>query len=142
MHVGKQHATELHVRPPLRQQTVDGDHGIQIGPLPRGQFVKFRSQAPLQIFHDHRDQGHISNAITHEGIANEFGTQGAQVYYTGSAYERADKTHHEIDRVIGRENAQIPHPRPEGIPRGQNATLFQIVFLRQDAALGSAGGSR
>ena len=115
---------------------------FEVCPLPRRQFVELGAQAAFQILHDHRNQRHVSDAVAHKSIAHELRTQGAQMHDAGSADERPDEAHHEIDGVIGGENAQIPHSWPEGIPRGQRAALFQIILVREDATLGTAAGSR
>src|ERR1700728_3488410 len=98
--------------------------------------------AAFQVLYNHGNQRYIGDAITHKCIAHELRTQRAQMHHTSSAYERSDKTHHEVDRVIGRKNAQIPHARPKGIPRRQRATLFQIVLVGENASLRPAARAR
>src|SRR6266436_5595137 len=52
-----------------------------------------------------------------------------------STDEGSDKSHHEIDRVIRRQNTQIAHPGPKWVPRRQRSTLFQITVVREHASL-------
>ena len=142
VHTGKQHAAELHIRPAARQDPINRNLGTQKRPLPGRQCVEFRPQAAFQVLYNHGNQRYIGDAITHKCIAHELRTQRAQMHHTSSAYERSDKTHHEVDRVIGRKNAQIPHARPKGIPRRQRATLFQIVLVGENASLRPAARAR
>ncbi len=44
--------------------------------------------------------------------------------------------------MIRRQNAQVTHTGPEGIPGGEGAALLQIIFVGEDAALGASAGSR
>ncbi len=55
--------------------------------------------------------------------------------HAGPAHERPDKSHHEINRVIRGQNAQIAHPRPKGIPRRQRSALLQIAVMCQHTSL-------
>src|SRR5580700_3949863 len=59
-----------------------------------------------------------------------------------STHEWTNESHHEINCVIRRQNAQIPHAWPEWIPRGQCPALFQIILVREHASLGTATRAR
>src|SRR6202041_3096194 len=60
----------------------------------------------------------------------------------GSTHEWANESHHKINCVIGRQNAQIPYPRPEWIPRGQCPALLQIILVGEHASLRAATRAR
>src|ERR1700675_2583934 len=64
------------------------------------------------------------------------------MHYPGSANKRPKNTHHEIDRVICRQDAQVAHPGSEWIERSKRHALLQIIFVRHHAAFWSAAGSR
>ncbi len=62
--------------------------------------------------------------------------------YSAAAGERHDKSAHEINRVIGRNNAQVARAGPERKNRGHGSALFQIIFVGQHATLRPASRSR
>ena len=64
------------------------------------------------------------------------------MHHRRAANERAEEAHHEIDRVVRRQDAQVPDARPKGIERGQRDALFEIIFVRDHAALRTAAGPR
>ena len=118
------------------------NHAIQNRALPRRQLVELRAQPALQVLHDHRHQRHISDAVAHKSIAHKLRTQRAQMHHARSAHKRSDESHHEIDRVIRGQNTQVPHSRPEWIPRRQRPALLQIIFVREHAAFRASARSR
>src|SRR5215813_2647617 len=64
------------------------------------------------------------------------------MYDRRAAHERADEPDHEIYRMVGWQDAQVAHARPEGVERRERDALFQIVFVRQHAAFRTASGAR
>ncbi len=58
-----------------------------------------------------------------------------------AARERAEKTDHEIDGMVRRQNTEVTHARAERIDRSECDTLLQIIFVRHHATLGAAAGS-
>ena len=87
-------------------------------------------------------RAHVSDPIAHECIAHKLRAQRAQMHDAGPANERPDEAHHEIDGVIGRQNAQISNSRPKRIPGSQRLALFEIIFVRENATLRAAAGAR
>src|ERR1700746_1390157 len=51
------------------------------------------------------------------------------------AGKRPDKSHHEINRVIRRQDAEVSHAGPKWIKRRERHALLQIIIVRQHAAL-------
>ena len=99
-------------------------------------------QSALQILEHHRHQAHVSDFVTHERIAHELRPQRPQMHDARATHKRPDEAHHEINRVIGRKNAQVAHARPEWIQRSQRLALLQIIFMGHHAALGPPAGPR
>src|SRR5262245_28997924 len=64
------------------------------------------------------------------------------MHYAGSTGEWAEEADHEIDGVIGWENAEVAHAGREGIERGEGDALFEIVFVGHHTALGKTAGAR
>src|SRR5260370_12462013 len=60
----------------------------------------------------------------------------------GPTGERSEKTHHEIDGVIRRQNAEVAHARPEGIEGSERDARLQIVLVRYHAAFGASASPR
>src|SRR6266852_9614553 len=56
--------------------------------------------------------------------------------------ERSDKTHHEINGMVGGKNAEITHPGPERVERGERHALLKIILAGHHTALGTAAGAR
>src|SRR5262249_541951 len=54
------------------------------------------------------------------------------------ASERPEEANHEVNRVIGRKDAEITDPGPEGIKRRKGDALLEIVFVGHHAAFGAA----
>src|ERR1700677_4748631 len=94
------------------------------------------------MLHDHWYKRDVGDPVTHKSIPHKLRAQGSQVHDTGSAHKRANKPHHEINRMIRRKNAEIPYSRPKGIPRGQRPALLQIILVRQHASLGPSARAR
>src|SRR5271166_4350549 len=49
------------------------------------------------------------------------------------AHKRPDEPDHEINGVVGGQNAQITHARPEGIQGRQRHALLQVIFMGEHA---------
>ena len=96
----------------------------------------------LQILEHHRNQAHMRDLVADEGVAHEFRTQSPQMHDAGSANKRTDKTNHEINGVVGRQNAEVAHTRPEGVPRDQCLALLQVIFVGKHTSLGPAASPR
>src|SRR3974390_1910194 len=90
---------------------------------------------PLESLEDRRNQRYIRNLIFYKGFAYIFRPYGAKMHHGGPANKWPEKSHHEIDRVIRRKDAEISDAGPKWIPGGQCRTLLQIVSVRQHAAL-------
>ncbi len=106
------------------------------------QRLKLGLEPPFQILEHHGNQAHVSDLVAHESVAHELGPQGAQVHHARTADKRPDKPDHEIDGVIGGQNTQVAHTRPEGEERDQGFALLQIIFMCEHASLGTPAGSR
>ena len=59
-----------------------------------------------------------------------------------AARERSDKSNHEIDGMIRRQNAEITHAGPERVERRQRHALLQVIIVRQNASFGTAACAR
>src|SRR4029077_5022219 len=51
-----------------------------------------------------------------------------------SARERPDKSNHEVNRVIRRQNAEVSYAGPKWKERGESHALLEIIFVCQNAA--------
>ena len=142
MNARHQTSTQLHIGLPARKELIDQDCAIEDEAFPSRQGLEIAAHAALQILDNHRYERNVSDAVAHKGVANVFRTQRAQVHDTCSAHKRPDEADHEINRVVSRQNAQVAHARPEGIPRSQRLALLKIISLREDTALRAASGPR
>ena len=61
--------------------------------------------AAFQVLEDHGNQAHIGDSVADEGVAHELRPQRTEVHHARAADKRADKAHHKIDGMIGRQNA-------------------------------------
>jgi hypothetical protein len=117
----EQYPAELHIRPASREQfdsvaimRYSGSSRFHEGSS--SNFARRPRSRFLTIIGHER---YVSDAIPHKSVAHKFRTQSAQMNDARTAYEWSDEAHHEIDRVIGGQDAQIAHARPERIPGGQ-----------------------
>src|SRR6202050_3489720 len=65
------------------------------------------------------------------------------MHHGAATGERHEEPAHEIDRVIGGDDAQVARARPEWEDGYYSGALLEIVFVREDAAFGlpaRAGG--
>ena len=106
------------------------------------QRLKLGFEPSLQVLEHHGNQAHVSDLVADESVAHEFRPQGAQMHDTRAANKRPDKADHEIDGMVGGQNAQIANARPEGIQRDQRLALFQIILMSEHASLGTSAGAR
>src|SRR5438132_2721820 len=58
-----------------------------------------------------------------------------------AANERPEKSHHEIDRMIRQQNAEVAISGRKGIQRGERDALLEIVVVRHHTALRPAAGA-
>src|SRR5882757_5217801 len=63
------------------------------------------------------------------------------MHYAGAAGDRAEKADHNIDGVVGGENAEVTHAWPKWIERSERYALLEIIFVGHHAAFGAAAGS-
>src|SRR2546422_3361567 len=63
------------------------------------------------------------------------------MYNCRAAGERPEKSHHEINRVVRRQDAEVAYARPKRIKRSQRDTLLQIILVRHHGAFRAAAGS-
>src|SRR5256885_16231646 len=59
----------------------------------------------------------------------------------GAADERAEETDHEVDGMIGGENAEVTKTWSERVQRGEGDALLKIVFVGHHTAFGAAAGA-
>src|SRR5437764_3223593 len=138
MHAAQQHAAEFDFGAAARQELVRANHCVEQTALPGRQFIELRAQTTFEVLHDHRNKGNVSDAITNKSVADELRPQRTQMHDTGSADKWPNETHHEINGMIRRQDTEVFHSRPKWIPSRQRSALLQIVFMREDAALGAA----
>src|SRR5208282_649484 len=74
-------------------------------------------------------------------IAHELWPQRAQMHHASAADERADEANHEINRVVGRQNAKVANSWPEWVPCRQRLALLQIIIMREHASFGPPAGA-
>src|ERR1700686_542008 len=108
---------------------IQPNQAVEHPPLGRLQLVKLRAQPPFQVLQDHGYEADIADPVADKCIAHKFRTQRPQMHHAGSAHEWTDKSDHEIDRMIRRQNTQIANARPEWIPRGQRSALLERTIM-------------
>src|SRR5712692_6289482 len=125
-----QEAADSKARLTLSEQLVESNERIENSPFPRGQRVEARLQTFLQVFQNERNETHISDLVLRKSFPHVFGAKSAQMHDRRSARERPEKTDHEIDGMVGRQNTEVTHSRPERINRGECDALLQIILVR------------
>src|SRR5712675_3800883 len=125
----------------FREGFVDGNEGIEDFSFARRQSVESRLQPFLQIFQDQRDEAYIGDFVFRESFADIFRSERAEMHHSGTADEGAEKTDHEINRVIGGEDAEIAKAGSEGVDGSERDALLEIVFVSHHAAFWAAAGA-
>src|SRR5712664_4497230 len=134
----EQAAADSETRLAFGECLVDSNERIENSPSARWQCVEARLQALLQVFQDERNETHIRDFVFRKSLAHVFGTQRAQMYDRCAASERCETAHHDIDGMVGRQDTEVAHARPERINRSERDALLQIVLVRHHAAFGTA----
>ena len=102
-----------------------------------------RSRRPRsRFFRIKRHDGHVGDFVSGESFADVFRPQRAQMHDGAAAGEGHDEAAHEVDRMIGGNDAQVARAGPEGKDRRDGCALFEIVSVREHASLGAAAGAR
>src|SRR5712692_2083596 len=113
----EQAAANAEARLALRQPLVDSNKYVENLSLARRQRVEARLQAFLQVFQNERNETHVGDLIFRKRFAHKFRTQRAQMHDGCTASERPEKADHKIDGMVGRQNTEVAHARPERINR-------------------------
>src|SRR5258708_39244045 len=137
----EQAAADAGTRPAFRQRFVHSNERIENLPFTQWQRVEARLQTFLQVFQNERNETHVSDFVFWKSFAHVFGTQRAQMHDRCAASKRPEKSDHEIDGMIRRQNTEVAHARPEWINRGERDALLQIIFVRHHAPLWAAARS-
>ena len=138
----EQEAADAEAWPAFRQRLVDADEELENSAFSRRQRIETRLQSFLQVFQNQWNETHISDFVFRKSFAHVFGTQSSQMHDRRAAREWPEKTNHEIDGMICRQNAEVAHARPKRIKRCERNALLKIVFVRHHAALGAAARPR
>src|SRR5579863_5401698 len=121
-----------------RECAIEEDQPVKNKTLGWREFIKLCFKAALQVLEHHRNQADVSDLITDKSISNKLRTQRTEVHHRCPANERPNESDHEVNRMIGGKDAQVPHSRPKRIPRGQRFALFEVIFMGEHAALGAS----
>src|SRR5438270_748700 len=81
-------------------------------------------QTVLEILQDERDKADVRDLIFREGFTDKFRAQRAEMHDRSSTNERSEKSDHEVDRVVGGQNAEIAETGCEGIEGSQSNALL------------------
>src|SRR5713101_2665705 len=135
-----QEAADSKARLTLSEQLVESNERIENSPFPRGQRVEARLQTFLQVFQNERNETYVSDLVFRKRFAHVFGTHRAQMHHRRATRERAEKTNHEVNGMVGRQNTEVTNTRPERINGCKCDALLQIIFVRHHATLGAASG--
>src|SRR6267378_7001224 len=100
-------------RSAFRQRLVDADEELENSAFSRRQRIETRLQPFLQVFQNQRNETHISDLVFRKSFAHVFGTQSSQMHDRRTAREWSEKTNHEIDGMIRRQNTEVTHARPK-----------------------------
>src|SRR6266849_8437332 len=141
MDLFEQEAADAKAWQSLRQRLVQANKHIENFAFARRQRIETRLQSFLQVFQNERNETHISDFVLRKSFTHVFRTQCAQMHYRCATRERAEKTNHEINGMVGRQNTKVTNTWPERINRGKCDALLQIIFVRHHATLGAAARS-
>src|SRR6188474_1986359 len=125
MNLRKQSSTQLRARLPACQQVVNGDEPLENPATKRRQLIEASSQARLNGFQDHGNDARVSDLEASKRFLQILRPQGAQVHHSGTANERANEAHHEINGMVCRQNTQVAHTWPKRVPGHQRLALLQ-----------------
>ena len=105
MHLRQQPATQLHSRTFLRQRSYSARSA---DPASIASAAATRRTSPAVRAPDSSapsEPAHIGDLVTHKRIANKLRPQRPQMHNARPAHKRSDKSDHEINRMIRRQNA-------------------------------------
>ena len=136
MDLSQQQTAQTYIGTPTSEELVYCDEPIQNQALRSGKRLKFSLEPSLKILEHHRNQTHVSDLVTDKRIADQFGPESTQMNDARSANKWPDKSDHEINGVIGGQDAQVADSWRKWIPGNQRFALLQIIFVSKNASLG------
>src|SRR5882757_4044576 len=113
VHLLEQEAAEARARPVFRQRFVQANKHIENLSFARRQRLETCLHSFLQVFQNEWNETHISDLVLRKSFPHVFRTKSAQMHDRRAARERPEKTDHEINGVVRRQNTEVTHPRPE-----------------------------
>src|SRR5882672_12049617 len=125
----------------LCQRLIDCNNGVEDFALAGGKGVKASLQTFLEILKDQGDKADIGDFVFWEGFADKFGPQSSEMHHRRTADEGPEEADHEVDRMIGGQDAEVAKVGSERIERGERNALFHIIFVSHHAALGAAASA-
>src|SRR5579863_5479922 len=132
MHLRQKFAAQTDLGMCASKRLVQRDHSIQHETPPGRELVKLAAQPAFQVLENHGNKSDISDFVPNESITHKLWPQRAQVHHASTADEWADEANHKINRMIRRQNTEVPDSRPEWVPRRERFALLQIIIMSED----------